>query len=223
MTNTPGVIFDMDGVIVHSNPVHKKSLHKFCEKYGHDLSQSFIENRLYGRTNKEWIPEVFGDVSPDKLKALADEKEQLFRDMFIPEDHIVAGMHDFLDALRSQEIPMAVATSAPGENADYILSRLEIEEYFKTVLDSSHVTTGKPDPEVYLKASAALDRNPESCIVFEDSVSGVEAGRQAGASVVGVTTTHSEQELAPCSLMIADFVDLNVDRLLDLPAIATKQ
>jgi len=222
MSNIPGVIFDMDGVIVHSNPVHKESLIKFCEKYGHDLSQSFIENRLYGRTNKEWIPEVFGDVDPDRLEELGAEKEQMFRDIFVPEDYIVEGIHGFLETLRSKDVPMAVATSAPGENADYILSRLEIEDYFETVLDSSHVTTGKPDPEVYLKASAALNRNPTNCIVFEDSVSGVEAGRQEGASVVGITTTHSEEELAPCSLTISNFVNFDVNSLLDLPATTAK-
>jgi HAD superfamily hydrolase (TIGR01509 family) len=153
---------------------------------------------------------------------LGDEKEQMFRDMFVPEDYIVDGIHNFLDALRSRNVPMAVATSAPEENADYILSRLDIEDYFEIVLNSSHVTTGKPDPEVYLKASTALYRDPENCIVFEDSVSGAEAGRQAGASVVGVTTTHTKEELAPCSLTIADFVNLDVDSLLDMPATRAK-
>lgn len=216
MPNTPGVIFDMDGVIVHSNPAHKEAIQIFCKKHNQDVSQSFLENKLYGRTNKEWIPELFGEINPDKLKKLADEKEQLFRDMFIPEDNIVEGIHEFLKTLQANGIPMAVATSAPGENADYILSRLSIETYFETVLNSSHVSKGKPDPEVYIKASKALCRKPENCIVFEDSVSGVEAGRNAGTRVVGVTTTHTKEELAPCSLVINDFLDLEWADLLEL-------
>lgn len=215
MADTPGVIFDMDGVIVHSNPAHKKAIQIFCKNHNQNVSQTFLENRLYGRTNKEWIPELFGDVSADRLKELADEKEQMFRDMFTPEDNIVEGIRNFLDQLKEHGIPMAVATSAPGENADYILSHLKITHYFDEILDSSHVTTGKPDPEVYLKAAKALNKSPENTIVFEDSVSGVESGRRAGASVVGVMTTHTQEELSPCFLVIDDFIGLRLPELLN--------
>lgn len=213
---TPGVIFDMDGVIVHSNPAHKKAIQAFCKIHNQDVSQSFLENRLYGRTNKEWIPELFGDISAERLKKLANQKEQMFRDNFMPKDNIVEGIHKFLEILRGNNIPMAVATSAPGENADFILSQLSITDYFDAILDSSHVTTGKPDPEVYIKASKALGMKPESCIVFEDSVSGVEAGRKAGARVVGVMTTHTKEELAPCSMVIKNFENLKLNKIIDL-------
>ena len=219
MSNTPSVIFDMDGVIVHSNPTHKKAIQIFCEKHDQNVSQTFLENRVYGRTNAEWIPELFGEISDVQLKKLADEKEQIFRDMFSPKEHIVDGLHEFLDRLKENNVPMAVATSAPRENADYILSRLFITDYFDVILDSSHVTSGKPDPEVYLKSSKALNRKPTNCIVFEDSVSGVAAGRKAGAYVIGVTTTHTKKELAACSLVINDFTDLQLpDILKNFPA-----
>lgn len=216
MSRIPGIIFDMDGVIVHSNPAHKEAIQIFCNNHNKNVSPSFLKNRLYGRTNKEWIPELFGEITAEELKTLADEKEQLFRDLFQPEENIVEGIHPFLEMMKKKNIPMAVATSAPGENADYILSRLSIEEYFDAVLDSSHVTTGKPDPEVYIKASQALGKDTASCIVFEDSVSGVEAGRRSGARVIGVTTTHTEEELAPCSLTINSFHGLTSDQLLGI-------
>lgn len=213
MSDSIGVVFDMDGVIVHSNPTHKKAIHKFCEEYEQNVTEEFLEKRVYGRTNKEWIPEVFGDIGTNEIKKLADEKEQLFRDLFAPEDHIVAGLYDFLDELKSQNISMAIATSAPVENADYILSRLSIEEYFEVVLDSSHVNVGKPDPEVYLKASEALGKEANNCIVFEDSVSGVRAGLRAGSRVVGVLTTHTAEELSDCHLLIDDFRGLTLEQL----------
>lgn len=216
MATTPGVIFDMDGVIVHSNPAHKEAIQIFCDKYHLDVSDTLLENKVYGRTNKEWIPEVFGDVSADKLKELADDKEQLFRDIFDPEANIVSGIHDFLDHLKAEGISMAVATSAPGENADYILSRLTIRSYFDTVLDSSHVTVGKPDPEVYCKAAKALDHSPENTVVFEDSIAGVQAGLSAGATVVGVTTTHTPKEFDACHLVIENFESLEVQQLSEL-------
>lgn len=214
--NSTGVIFDMDGVIVHSNPAHKEAIQIFCRKFKIDISDQILENKVYGRTNKEWIPELFGDISVERMQKLADEKEQLFRDIFAPEEHVVKGIHTFLETLKSYEIPMAVATSAPGENAEYILSRLSISDYFSIVLDSSHVTTGKPDPEVYIMASNALGKQPENCVVFEDSVSGVQAGRNAGSRVVGVTTTHTPEELESCDLIIDDFTELSPEVLLEL-------
>jgi len=216
MSYSIGVVFDMDGVIVHSNPIHKKAIHKFCDKYERNVSEEFLENRVYGRTNKEWIPELFGDIGADEIKRLAGEKEQLFRDLFAPENNIVAGIHDFLDKLKARAIPMAVATSAPVENADYILSRLSIEDYFEVVLDSSHVNMGKPDPEVYLKASKALGKEADHCVVFEDSVSGVQAGLQAGSRVVGVKTTHTAEELSDCHLLIDNFRGLELEQIYQL-------
>ncbi len=216
MPNTIGVIFDMDGVIVHSNPAHKKTIKLFCKDHNQEVSQTFMENRLYGRTNAEWIPELFGELEPGRLKKLADEKEQMFRDMFNPEDHIVEGIHSFLEMLQEENIPMGVATSAPVENADYILSRLSITHYFDVLLNSSHVSKGKPDPEVYMKAAKALHKNPENCIVFEDSVSGVKAGRAAGCTVVGVKTTHTREELGDCSAFIDDFTEPQLEKMMPL-------
>jgi beta-phosphoglucomutase family hydrolase len=216
MPETPAIIFDMDGVIVHSNPAHKIAIQQFCKDHDQEVSQSFMENRLYGRTNAEWIPELFGELEPDRLKELANEKEQMFRDMFVPEDHVVDGVIEFINALNQQHIPMAVATSAPVENADYILSRLSIEHYFDALLNSSHVSKGKPDPEVYLKAAKALGKNPEDCIVFEDSVSGVKAGRAAGCKVVGVKTTHTEEELGECTAFINDFTEPQLEKVMAL-------
>ena len=214
--HTFGVLFDMDGVIVHSNPAHKKAIQQFCDKYDQHITEDFLENRLYGRTNKEWIPEVFGAISEERLKKLADEKEQMFRDMFTPEDSIVPGIISFLQHLKEKEIKMAVATSAPVENADYILNRLSIYEYFDAVLDASHVTKGKPDPEPYLNAAQAIGLEAQQCVVIEDSVSGVKSGLSAGAKVIGVTTTHTKQELDNCHLVIDNFKGLTAERLQDL-------
>lgn len=211
----PGVIFDMDGVIVHSNPVHKKAIEIFCEKYDKDVSDSVLEQKIFGRTNKEWIPELFGDISTEEIEELAAAKEQLFREMFSPPENVVKGLHSFLENLKSNNIPAAVATSAPVENADFILSSLSIRDYFKAVLDSSHVDAGKPDPDIYLKAAGALGKHPENCFIFEDSVSGVKAGLNAGSVVIGVTTTHSREELADCHLIIENFEALNIKQLVN--------
>ncbi|MEX0724217.1 MAG: HAD family phosphatase [Gracilimonas sp.] len=207
------VIFDMDGVIVHSNPAHKKVIREFCGRYGIEVSEEKFREKIYGRTNKDWVPAVFGPLSDEKIQEYTDEKEQIFRDVFDPKEHVVPGIFEFLELLKNNGIKCVVATSAPAENADYILSELGIYSYFETVLNSSHVTKSKPHPEPYLKAARSVGKSPENCIVFEDSLSGVESGLAAGSKVVGVATTHTHDELSSCSLVIDDFNGLEIEKL----------
>jgi HAD superfamily hydrolase (TIGR01509 family) len=211
-----GVIFDMDGVIVNSNPAHEKAIKTFCSKHGKDVSDSFLNQNVYGRPNKEWIPDIFGDIDEDKLKELSEEKENLFRDIFSPKDHAVECIQEFLDKLEDQDIAISLATSAPQKNVNYTLSQLSIEDYFSSVLGPEDIENGKPDPEVYLKSAEALGKQPENCVVFEDSIAGVKSGLKAGAKVVGLTTTESEDDLPDCHLIIANFCSLTVEDLLKL-------
>jgi HAD superfamily hydrolase (TIGR01509 family) len=198
-------LFDMDGVIIDSNPFHKISLKQFCKKYGHDLSEDQLREKIYGRTNKDWIVNVFGKLDGQKLRAYADEKEALFRELYKDDIKPVDGLMSFLKRMDEQKIPRAIATSAPRENVDFTLSKTGTGKYFSVILDESFVSKGKPDPEIYLKTAAALKFDPKDCIVFEDSLSGVKAGKAAGCKVVGITTTHSREELVETDLVIDNF------------------
>ena len=207
-------IFDMDGVIIDSNPFHKIALKQFCQKYGHDLSEEQLREKIYGRTNKDWITNVFGKLDDKKLRAYADEKEALFRKLYERDVHALNGLINFLEAMDRLGIPRAIATSAPRANVDFTLQHTGIEKYFPVILDESFVTKGKPDPEIYIKTVAALKLSPENCVVFEDSLSGVQAGRLAGCKVVGLATTHSSQELSDTDLVINDFSEIDPKSLI---------
>ena len=207
-------LFDMDGVIVDSNPAHKIALKEFCQKHGFDLSEEQLRERIYGRTNKDWIPAVFGDIAPEKVAEYAMEKEQLFRDIFAATIQPVAGLVSFLEKLDNSRIKRAIATSAPRANVDFTLSKTATEKYFPIILDDSFVEKGKPDPEIHLKTAAAVEVPPERCIVLEDSLSGVKSGKAAGCKVVAITTTHTPEELAEADVIIANFVDLDPERLI---------
>lgn len=209
------IIFDMDGVIVDSNPYHKISLRQFCEQHGFYLSDADLLNKIYGRTNNDWIRNLFGDLPKERILALGEEKEAMFRDLYKNEIQALAGLEDFLKKLEAQKIPKAIGTSAPRSNVDFVLAATQLEKYFTTILDQSNVEHGKPNPEIYLKVAARIGFAPAQCIVFEDSLSGVEAAQQAGAKVVGVTTTHTKDELSHTDFVIADFKDLNPQTLFD--------
>ncbi len=203
-----GVIFDMDGVIVDTNPYHKISLQQFCERYGFHLTDEELINKIYGRTNNEWIQNLFGPLPKDRLFQLGEEKEAMFREIYKEVIKPLPGLEDFLKQLEALKIPKAIGTSAPRSNVDFVLEGTGLGKYFSVILDQSDVEHGKPNPEIYIKTAARLGIDPAQCLVFEDSLSGVEAAQRAGARVVGVTTTHTVAELAHTDLAIPDFTNL---------------
>ncbi|MFO7256714.1 MAG: HAD family phosphatase [Bacteroidota bacterium] len=202
-------VFDMDGVIVDSNPYHEVALREFCARYGYQLTEDDLRNRIFGRTNKDWIPSLFGDLDPEDIASYGDEKEELFREIYAPHIRPLEGLIEFLEKLKAANIPRAVATSAPRENVDFILDKTGTWKYFDVVLDQSNVTRGKPDPEIYLKTAKALKLPSRRCIVFEDSLSGVLAARAANCRVIGITTTHKIDEFPPVDRVIDDFRGLD--------------
>ena len=210
-------LFDMDGVIVHTNPYHKKAFKIFLDKHNVSLTDKELKEHIYGRINAEIFPYIFkDDYTPEKGKQWADEKEAIFRDLYKEDAKPVDGLIRFLEELKENNIPAAVGTSAPVENLDFIMDTLDLRSYFEIFLHSADVSTGKPDPEIYLKAAEKLDAAPEMCVVFEDSIAGVKAGLNARMKVVGVGTTHTADELKGADLVIEDFEGLTVEQVLDL-------
>lgn len=212
------LIFDMDGVIVDSNPYHKIALRQFCKKHGFELSDHHLIERIYGRTNKEWLTNLFGALPEKQIQAFAEEKEELYRQLFKNDIRPVKGLVAFLDLLDHHQVARAIGTSAPQSNVVFTLSKTDTQKYFDIVLNDTFVTHSKPHPEIYLKCAQALGLPNAQCIVIEDSLSGVEAGKAAGSKVIGITTTHTREELAHTDLVIDDFSSLTIADLEKLVA-----
>lgn len=206
----------MDGVIVDNYSFHATAWETFCNKYNLDFQTTFRSN-LFGGTNKDHLEAFFNKpLTMEEIARYEEEKESLYREIY--KDHIqpVEGLLDFLRRIKNDGIPCALATSSPAVNVRFVLSSIGAENYFNPCLDASHVKNGKPDPEIYLKAAKALHLDPAQCIVFEDSVKGVDAAKKSGAHVVGLATTHSEEELPAVDLCIPDFTDLELEILENL-------
>ncbi len=208
-----GIIFDMDGVIVDSNPYHKIALKEFCSRHGYELNDDQLLKRIYGRTNREWITDLFGKLPEDQLAEYTEEKEELYRKLFSEDIKAVKGLVSFLDLLDEKKILRAIGTSAPRSNVDFTLTKTNTVKYFPTILNDTFVTHSKPHPEIYLKSAEALGLPNSQCIVIEDSLSGVEAGQRSGSKVIGITTTHTREELSHCDLVIDDFEGLTIETL----------
>jgi HAD superfamily hydrolase (TIGR01509 family) len=212
------VIFDMDGVLVDSNPYHKTSIELFLKKHHFSFTDEELKQKVWGRMNKEWLRAVFDDtVSEAEIYQLGLDKELLYRQMYEKDIKEVKGLTDFLTLLKNHQIPCAVATSAPRVNVDFVFEHLQIGHFFSTILDDSHVKEGKPNPEIYLKTAQAMDFPPSQCIVFEDSLAGTTSAKNAGTKVIGITTTHTKEELQPTThLVIDDFTQLSIEDLVKL-------
>ncbi len=212
------VIFDMDGVLIDSNPYHKTAIEAFLEKHHFKFTEEELKQKVWGRMNREWLRAVFGEeMSVAEINQHGEDKELIYRQLFAKDIKEVKGLTSFLEKLSASQIPCAVGTSAPRSNVDFTFEHLPIAHFFAVVLDESHVNLGKPNPEIYLKVADNLGFPPQKCIVIEDSLAGTASGKAAGAKVIGITTTHSPAELrATTDLIIDDFTNLSIDDLVRL-------
>ncbi len=205
------VIFDMDGVIAHTNPYHTEAFKHFFDKYQVPYTEQEFADHMYGKHNSYIMRHFFKrEVTGHELTRLEDEKEGLFREIYQHHIKPVHGFLEFLAALKAAGFRTGVATSAPRANLDLIMHGLGFEHQMESILASQDVRAHKPDPEIYLRSASNLGVEPANCVVFEDSHSGVSAAINAGASVVGVLTSHAKDELPPCQHYIADYRDVDV-------------
>jgi HAD superfamily hydrolase (TIGR01509 family) len=211
------VIFDMDGVICHTNPYHSLAFKEFFAKRNMYPTEDEFALHMYGKSNSYIMSHFFGrPISGNELLELEDEKESLFREIYKDKIDPITGFMEFFHLLKANQFLTGVATSAPYANMELIAGTLSLFDHMESVLASEDVTKHKPDPQVYLKSSANLQVEPDFCVVFEDSFSGVTAAKNSGMKVVGVLSSHSKEELPVCDLYIQDFREVDVEKVLGL-------
>lgn len=206
---TPALIFDMDGVLVHSMPLHTLAWERYLAKLG--ITVENLEQRMHGRRNSELVRDLIDPNLPeDVVFHHGAEKERLFREMMtaggLPQ-YVIPGVREFLD--RYGDLPKAVASNAEPQNIDFVLDEFDLRAYFPITVNGMQVARPKPFPDVYLEAARQLNTPPAHCIVFEDSPTGVEAARAAGMRVVAVETTPTT--FHGVQLEIKDFLDPALD------------
>lgn len=198
----------MDGVLVNTNPYHKSAWTTYAAELGHNIDEVWMSRHIFGRINRDAITALLGhEPSEEELKIHTANKEALFIDLFRPHIALLPGLDKLLAEAKAANVPLAVATSAPRMNVEFIFGELGLAQYFPVVIDDEMITRGKPDPEIYLKAAKALSVQPEDCLVFEDSFSGVRAAHAAGMPVIALSTTHKSFEFTDVELVIKDFQD----------------
>jgi haloacid dehalogenase superfamily, subfamily IA, variant 3 with third motif having DD or ED/beta-phosphoglucomutase family hydrolase len=204
--NTRAVIFDLDGTLIDNNSFHLISWKRYLKNMGREISEEEYKIHINGRTNKDAVEYIYGrKMKEEEAMGYALEKEEIYRKLYKPLIKPVPGLLQFLDELEKRGIPMAIATSGIQVNIDFMFDNIPIKKYFSVVVNSSHIRHGKPDPEIYLKTASMLDIPPKRCLVFEDSVVGIQAARAARMKVIAIATTHSREELAEADMVIENF------------------
>jgi beta-phosphoglucomutase len=210
-------VFDMDGVIVDNRVYHFRAWKVFAHEHGLPFDPEYFKNHLFGRVNRDILLGLFkGNLNDQEAALYAVEKEAHYRKLYKGRVKPARGLVRFLEELKAAGLTTAVATSAPQVNLDFVLDEAGLRPYFDALVDIAAVRRGKPAPDLYLKAAEELRRKPGECVAFEDSFPGVESALAAGMRVVGVTTTHTPEELGHVHLVIDDFEDVSVERLRSL-------
>jgi len=154
----------------------------------------------------------FPELTTEKeLREVGNEKEALFREIYRPHISPIKGLLSFLDQLKEKNIPIGLATMGDQNNIAMTLKALGIEHYFLSTTGGHEVMKGKPDPEIFLKAAQKTGVDPQDCLAFEDTKSGITSAKTAGMNVIGVSTQFNSKELKElgCIEAIASFDELS--------------
>ena len=216
MQGITACIFDLDGVIVDTAVYHFKAWKRLANELGFNFTEAQNE-KLKGVSrvrSLELILEWGGiEKSAEEQHELATRKNEWYVDMIhhMTPEEILPGAKELLESLRTAGIKTALGSAS--KNAGVILDKVGILPLFDVVIDGNMVSASKPDPEVFLKGAEALGAAPEQCIVFEDAIAGVEAGKAGGMKVVGI---GEKSVLSEADLVVSGLQEINIQTLTNL-------
>lgn len=216
MNQNKGIIFDLDGVIVDTAKFHYLAWRKMANGLGFDITLDQNEklkgvSRVHSLNQiLEWGDKTVSDEEFERLMASKNE-DYLARISGMSPDDLLPGVKKVLDYLTENNIRFALGSAS--RNARPILKGLQIYDRFAAIVDGNDVKKAKPDPEVFLIASEKLEKKPEECIVFEDSVAGIEAANTAGMLSIGI---GDKDVLGQANHNFADFTEIDIDFIKEI-------
>jgi beta-phosphoglucomutase len=218
MVERTAFLFDMDGTLADTMPYHLQAWMDLLDELGVRMPDRDFLRKTSGQMNHQILRGVLGlALSDAEVARFGARKESRFRALCGAHLRPIAGLADFLAESHRLHVPLAVATAAGKENREFVLEGLGIASDFRVVVGAEDVLTGKPDPEIFLKASDALQIEPSRCVVFEDAIPGVEAAGRAGMKAVALTTSLDAREFQghPAVIRIAkDYTVLRPETLV---------
>lgn len=204
------ILFDLDGVLVDSEPLHFEAHQKALEHFGIKLAlEDYMDfgvakgdDNLYQKTAEKYGVEI------DKQE-ISKLKRQIYRDIFAEKGRLIDGIEESLKKFHA-EYELALVSSGSKESIDFVLEKIGLKKYFKVVVTGDDVERVKPFPDIYLKAIKALAFEKEFCVAIEDSVTGIEAAKSAGIKCIAIPNEFTKnQDLSRADAMVEKLEDLN--------------
>lgn len=196
MKRVKAVIFDMDGVLVDSEPIHVQTEKRMFRKMNLDISDEEHAGYMGTATDVMWKQIIGKRNLPIDIPEITELtiKEGLPYFYSLEKIDPMPGLIDLLEKLKSKNIPMAVASSSDPETIRIILEKSGLRKYFLQAVSSSEVGKSKPEPDVFLHAAKILGVLPENCVVFEDSKNGIKAAKAAGMYCIAYCGANSGEQ-----------------------------
>lgn len=211
------VIFDMDGVLVDTEPEHRKIEHEIFKRLGITPTDEELKSNVGKGQMDTWsgYKEKYGFA--EDPEEIVKSEAQMTREIYMSESlKPIEPAAELLKDCARYGFKIAVATSSEKENEDRVLKRLCLEEYIDVSVAGDMVSSTKPSPEIFLLAAKLLGTKPEDCVVIEDSKNGVLAAKAAGMKAVGYKVTESSQDLSMADIVIDSFDKISIDMLEEL-------
>jgi len=210
------VIFDMDGVIVDTEPLHRKSFFKMFADLGIE-----VDNELYGSFTGRATLAICRDLcnhfhlsqTPETLLVL---KRKYFKEIFENDDSLdlLDGVLPLIKDYYDHGLKMVLASSASMDNIKQIFSRFGLDKYFVAKLSGADLKDSKPHPEIFIKAAKTSGHDPSECMVIEDATNGIKAAKAAHIFCVGYQSANSEnQNYSEADLVISHFNEIAFDKI----------
>ncbi|WP_046242738.1 HAD family hydrolase [Hymenobacter terrenus] len=205
------VIFDMDGVIIDTEPIHHHAFFTQFAELGLPITEAEYATFL-GNSTRNVFQHLKQEYSlPQELDTLMARKRELFNKAF-DEDadlDLLPGVRALIEDLRRHDVQLVLASSAGKATIGRVFRRFELEPYFTHIVSGEDFAQSKPNPEIFLHAAALAETPVTECIVIEDSGNGVAAAKAAGIYCIGYASPHSAgQDLHLADRVIQDFSEL---------------
>ncbi|OGS46122.1 MAG: phosphatase [Elusimicrobia bacterium RIFOXYD2_FULL_34_15] len=212
------VIFDMDGVIIDSEPTHLRVNRNIFKRLSLKISNTEYKNFIGSTNTAMWtfFKKKYGlqQAIPELVKTQVDET---IEDLKHSNEKPIPGIVNLLKNLKRNNILIGLASSSPLENIELVLKIFKIKKYFNAIVSGENLKRSKPAPDIFLNAAKVLKVKPEECIVIEDSEKGVRAAKSAGMKCIGYKNKNSgNQNLSKADLIIKNFRKINIDDLAKL-------
>ena len=222
------VIFDFDGVITDSEILHLRAFNKVLAQFDLEIDKKDYYSTYLGFSDsdcfKQLIEDGLLDIEPRQIPELIEQKNHIFEELARTEGKTIEGVHEFLNMLGQNNIPMAICSGALLTEIELLLEDAKLRHFFVTIVSAEHVSKGKPHPEGFLLALKKLNEERDvpilasQCIVIEDSLWGLLAAKTAGMHSIAVTNSYDAEQLSLAEKIVAKLSDLSIDDLQQLCA-----